>query len=490
AGVGDPDAVQVRALAYEASLRAGERAKGLGAPEIALRAFRDAAGLSDDELEAARLLEQAAVMARTARRDEDAAELFRSAAAAHDAAGRARDAVRLQGLGASARIAEPVAALAALREAYDILAQGEPDAAYAEIALRLGRLTWMQGNVDAATMTLLDNALAVGEALAMPDLVTNGLVTKGGFLQSQGRDIEAAALYTFALQVALDAGDSPGALDAYGNLTDSMLGSDRPGLVELATDGLALARRLGDRGSEQVLLSNIWLQQIFTGDWSQVEATTAEAMATGRNFGDVHARLALLLAWRGDPAAAATHVEALTDWLTGEDLQDRQIGQAAIAAVHLAGGRPAEAIELAGQVVDTFELGLRRETFRVAWPTAVEASLELNRAEETDRLLAIVGDRPPGHVPPYLRAQLARFRALRSAGLATDEAVEADHRAAVAAFSALGYPYWLARAQIDLGHWLANRGRDAEAGPLLSSGQEVLAQLGLSQVVRRADQHA
>ncbi|MGH8940061.1 MAG: hypothetical protein ACRDV2_12045, partial [Actinomycetes bacterium] len=259
AGVGDPDAVQVRALAYEASLRAGERAKGLGAPEIALRAFRDAAGLSDDELEAARLLEQAAVMARPARRDEDAAELFRSAAAAHDAAGRARDAVRLQGLGASARIAEPVAALAALREAYDILAQGEPDAAYAEIALRLGRLTWMQGNVDAATMTLLDNALAVGEALAMPDLVTNGLVTKGGFLQSQGRDIEAAALYTFALQVALDAGDSPGALDAYGNLTDSMLGSDRPGLVELATDGLALARRLGDRGSEQVLLSNIWL---------------------------------------------------------------------------------------------------------------------------------------------------------------------------------------------------------------------------------------
>ena len=280
--VGDPDAVEVRALAYEANVRAGERAERLGAPEAALLAFQAAAGLCVDPRDAAGLLERAGQMARSTLRDDDMRRLFLASAEAYQADGQVRQAARLRGL--SAIQSTPSEALGVLREAYETLSEGEPDAAYAEIALRLGRLSWMQGLGDADTVALLDRALTVGEALALPSLVANGLVTKGGFLQSVGREIEAAALYTFALQLALDHGDSPAALDAYGNLTDSMLSTDRPGLDEIATAGLALARRLGDRGTEQVLLANLWLDQLFRGDWQLVEDGGSGPPGVGRGL--------------------------------------------------------------------------------------------------------------------------------------------------------------------------------------------------------------
>ncbi len=83
------------------------------------------------------------------------------------------------------------------------------------------------------------------------------------------------------------------------------------------------------------------------------------------------------------------------------------------------------------------------------------------------------------HLPPYLRAQLARFRALREALAGRDETVEADLRSAVSVLTALGYPYWVARAQQDLGRWLTDRHRDEDAAPLLQASADVFAGLGV-----------
>ena len=168
------------------------------------------------------------------------------------------------------------------------------------------------------------------------------------------------------------------------------------------------------------------------------------------------------------------------EWVEGDNLQDRQIARAASATVFLAGGRPAEAVDMAWESLHTQALGLSRETFRVAWPTAVEACLALGQIDEADRLLDMVGSSPPGHVPPYLRAQLARFRALRSAGTGA-EAVEADFRSAVAGMTSLRYPYWLARSQLDLATWLTDQARDEEADQLSTTARAVLAGLNVRQ---------
>jgi hypothetical protein len=44
-------------------------------------------------------------------------------------------------------------------------------------------------------------------------------------------------------------------------------------------------------------------------------------------------------------------------------------------------------------------------------------------------------------------------------------------------FEALGYPYWLACVQADLGEWLVSQGRSAESQPLLTAAARTSAAL-------------
>ncbi|MEJ7708068.1 MAG: hypothetical protein WKF82_12855 [Nocardioidaceae bacterium] len=71
------------------------------------------------------------------------------------------------------------------------------------------------------------------------------------------------------------------------------------------------------------------------------------------------------------------------------------------------------------------------EGFRLGWPLALEASLAAGRLDDAQHLLALVADAPKGHVPPYLRAQLARYTALVHAAQDQHDTVEADLRQAI-----------------------------------------------------------
>jgi len=62
------------------------------------------------------------------------------------------------------------------------------------------------------------------------------------------------------------------------------------------------------------------------------------------------------------------------------------------------------------------------------------------------------------------------------------------HRYRDDGFRALGYPYWLARAQMDLAAWLIDSGRAAEAGPLLDAAIEVFGSLGAAPALARAEE--
>src|SRR4029453_9491095 len=56
--------------------------------------------------------------------------------------------------------------------------------------------------------------------------------------------------------------------------------------------------------------------------------------------------------------------------------------------------------------------GLISESFRLAWPLALEAAMGSGDQDEAKALLEMVAEAPPGHVPAYLAAQRFRHAAL------------------------------------------------------------------------------
>ena len=161
-------------------------------------------------------------------------------------------------------------------------------------------------------------------------------------------------------------------------------------------------------------------------------------------------------------------------------MQWRAIHAAAAAKVALASGDTARALDVAesGLRSTIGALGVPHDSVRDLWPDAMEAALAFGLLDRASALLALVADRPVGHVPPYLRAHVARFRARIAA--ATDEHadVEEDFRTAERILTELDYVYWLARVQIDHAAWLIDRGRPAEATPLLIAAAATAERLG------------
>jgi len=147
------------------------------------------------------------------------------------------------------------------------------------------------------------------------------------------------------------------------------------------------------------------------------------------------------------------------------------------------------ALEAATRAIDESRRGgleFAHEAIRLSYPDAVDAALGLANLDEAQRLVELVATRPPGEVPPFLRAQLARARALLSAARGEEQGVEADLVTAEAAFLELGYPYWTARAGLDRAEWLADRGRAAEAGELANDLAAAFERLGTQRWLGRA----
>ena len=130
--------------------------------------------------------------------------------------------------------------------------------------------------------------------------------------------------------------------------------------------------------------------------------------------------------------------------------------------------------------------GASNDGTRLAWPDAVGAALALGRLDDAQDLVDSIADLPRGLVPPLLRAELSRARALLASARDRPDEVEAGLRSAIEGLAELGYPFWLARAQTDLGEWLTAHGRRDEAAPLLEDAIATLEELGAQPALARA----
>ncbi|MGE5461643.1 MAG: ATP-binding protein, partial [Solirubrobacterales bacterium] len=478
------DAPRIRVRARELLAKAGEHAASLAAPAEALRYFEQAIGLTDEGLALAGLHERGGAMARRAGDPTRALEHYEAAIDLFRSIGQSHSAARV-----SAALAEVVwmrgdieGALEQMERAFDVLVNEEEDADLATLAAQMGRLSYFMGRTDEA-LERLELALTLAETLRLPDVLSEGLNTRGMILATRGRTEEGTLLLRHALTVALEHGLSQAALRAINNVAAFDSQADRyASVIDLAAQGLELARRVGDRLWEQSFLIAPLEELTYLGRWDEV-AAALEAMPPLEGLPTtirLNAWSAVpMLVLRGELDRARGLLESFPEAATSKDVQAWMAAHRLEAMLLLAEGHTVESLATAEEIFTMQEgFGERAPEFREGLIRAMEAASALGDRAKLEELLARVDALRPGEITPHLRAQGARFAAHLAALRGDTDAVEIGFHTAIAAFGALSMPFHVAMVQLELGEWLVSQGRDGEVAPLLDEAGGVFERLG------------
>ncbi|HEX3509456.1 MAG TPA: adenylate/guanylate cyclase domain-containing protein [Solirubrobacteraceae bacterium] len=479
----DEDAPALRRRAADALRRAAERAGTVGAPEVAERTYRMAAELAEDDRQRSRDTRKAGEMALQAGRLEEAVELLDTAIRYDLEAGLEHDAARAaRPLGrALSRLGRNEEAIERITPALDALGPDTPDPEVAALHAALGHTLLFAGHDEDAGGPL-ESALQMAQELDLPGVLSGALIDKGLICLQASRPEEARALFAAGQEIA-ERNDLPAELAlARGNSGNLAVQWDLPGAEEHYSATLALARRSGDRFRESVAAGNLMYLYLLLGRWPELDELGAELLddledRPGADF--LRSPLVVVHTLRGAVSHARETLEKMAAWQQGDDDELRAIHGSLEIRLQLADGRPEQALERGRELVASAieVLGASHDAVRNAWPDTLDAAIALGRRDDALELIALLSARPPGHVPPYLRAQLARGRALAGSEEGSAETVARDFTDAIDQLQMLGYPYWAARTQADLAAWLAARG-DSSAQEQGEEAGRTLQRLG------------
>ena len=479
----DPEADGLRGLALDALRRAARRAAVVGAPDAAERFYLTAAELAATAGEREQLREEAGLMACQSGRYEQAVELLEEARSRLLASGEQRKAARVE-----SDIGYALTRMGRLREAVEhhraalaVLAAHGPDPDVAELNARLARALIFLGDYEGAGPPL-ENALAIAEALDLTAILADALTLKAITFRHTGWVRQARSLWIGAIELVAQEELGPELAAAATGLGNLAVLWDLPDAIERTESGLAIARRQGVRLLESLNGANLMMVHVLRGEWTEAEELAVELLAgDGERPGAqaVHFVEAILCLLRGQLPAARGVFERMA--ATPTENEERRACLAAIElSLLLAEGDPESALARGEAFLPrAIEIvGVDHESVRQAWPETLHAALALGATASAGRVLALVADRPPGMIPPYLGAHLARAGALVHAIAHLDETVERDLRAAVDDFRDLGYPYWVAIGETDLAAWLERHGRAEEAATLRNRAAAAHTALG------------
>jgi class 3 adenylate cyclase/tetratricopeptide (TPR) repeat protein len=496
AAAADPDAADAGEIARRAvaALRqAGQRAASLAATFEAERYYEQAAALAEDPMEQADLLEHAGIMARIGGRSVEGRRYFERAVELFEERGATHPAARV-----SARLGEVMWDTGRLREALDrmdaalgLLTAEEGDADVAALAAQVGRFKFFAGEPEIA-LEYTETALELAESLGLPEVLSQAINTKAMILSNRGRVGEAGALVRYALEVAIDHDLPSAALRGYNNVADLEARSDR---YEQAAagyrDGLALARRVGSRQLEWMFLAQTYPLYAL-GHWDEALAQAREVPAdvfsqTRFPFVCFLGNSVAILCQRGDLDEAETLIERYTDLCTSADLSERAGYAWPEAQLHLARGRPQEALGVAMPVWESrIAVGVNAETVKELLPIAADAALRIGATDTVEGLLGSIENDRGGIIPQSMRAQTMRFRARLAAAGGDSERAERLFRGAVGLMRELATPFPMAVALLEHAEWLADAGMAAEAEPLLAEARAVFDALRAAPWAERA----
>ena len=205
------------------------------------------------------------------------------------------------------------------------------------------------------------------------------------------------------------------------NLGDTLLNSDLPA-VDVLRESVGIARRLGDRLGLWIATTNLANVLLFVGEWDEAmlvcsQTVEDEGQYEGSGAGGLYDRLVVIHSRRGDLVAARENLERAEKLLAPEDSQDVGIHAAAGATLKLAEGDNAGVLDDIEHIATQgARVGWSGEAVRQLWPDAAEAALRDEDLESVERLVAMLQERPPGTVSPFLRAQLTRTLARADGG--------------------------------------------------------------------------
>jgi hypothetical protein len=242
------------------------------------------------------------------------------------------------------------------------------------------------------------------------------------------------------------------------------------------------------------MLGNLLYVLVLAGRWDEADRVAADvfepiAGQSGPDVSIIHFRQAYLLALRGDVPGARRHFAHCEHWRDSDDAQAIAMYWTGAGALALAAGEHSAALEVATRAVDELIASgfpLAHEVVRTSLPDAIDAAVVLGDIDSAERLVGLFADHPPGEVPPFLRAQVIRARALIAASKADNDGVEERLASAEATFSDLGYPYWTARAKLDRAEWLHSQQRSGEAVVLATDAGATFEMLGAEPMRTRA----
>jgi class 3 adenylate cyclase/tetratricopeptide (TPR) repeat protein len=492
--VGDPDARELRREAVAALRRGAGRAAALGAPQAAERTYRTAIDLAEDEDERIGLMQAAGQMALVDGRHEAALECFEAAAAALQALGRHSDAARLAAKTGEAlrRLGRASEAIDRMRRALAVLGSDAEDVDVAETSIELGVALLYTGSVAEASGPI-EQALTIAQALELESVLATALTYKAVLCDIVGRIHEARILFDGAIELCNRNELSDPLFRAQLNSSDLLARFDLPGTEERTRDALATARRIGSRLYESLAASNLMRVCEYTGSWADLERLGAELLsgeAQERPGGEyIRLQLAILDVYRGQTAQAREHLSILGSFRDSEENELRWTYGSCEALVEMALGNSAEAFDTLSRTIHEAVAveGPAGQATRIAFPAGIEAAVDLSQFDEAADLLSLLASRPLGHVPPYLRAQLARGRGLLAARRGDHALAEGEFRMALEQLRSLGYPYWVARVGLDYGASLIDDQRAPQASAVIDDAMAQLKVLGALPALRRAE---
>ena len=489
------DAAELRAKALEMVVRAAERAASLGANAEAQRSFERAIELSDEPHAQAELHERAGLMARVGVRNDEAAAHYEQSIALFESASATHPAARV-----SARLAEVMwdrgrleQGLESMDRSFEVLSDEEPDEDLASLAAQLGRFLFFAGETELA-LQRIETALEIAEALSLPEILSQALNTKSIILTGRGRKLEALVLLRYALDVALEHDRPSAALRAYYNLADTLCHHDRYEEAETAVrEGLALARRVGNRVWEWAFLGQVY--PLFAlGRWDEAQAMVSELpeerwSELRQSWPGSLQVSATVGAHRGRLEQAERIVRLCAEMEGSADVQERSSYAAGKANLLLMSGNAPEALRAAEVAFEARTvMGITQEYLKQAFVAAVEAAIELGDLGKVEELLAAVEDFPSGRRSQFLQAQSLRFRARLDDLRGEIDDVDRHFRSAAALFREMAVPFYLAVTELEHGEWLVAQGRSEEAQPLLAEARETFERLQATPWLERAAQ--
>ena len=158
--------------------------------------------------------------------------------------------------------------------------------------------------------------------------------------------------------------------------------------------------------------SNLMRVWEYTGAWDELEQLGVDMLEGGPERPGVDTSISAWpcsppFAGKRKPPAAPRRDEPVRH---SEANEARWTYTACQATIALAAGDPTTALNgLSGAMANIIAAeGVSSQASRIGFPTAIEAAVALGEVDQATALLRLLTEVPPGHVPPFLRAERAR----------------------------------------------------------------------------------